>query len=488
MLLSLTQQIILVPVFLHYWSVDTLGAWFAIMAAGNLVLVADAGIHAWSLNRFLSFKSSDDCDRQTGSYYGTGLRLYLWLAAAFAVLILLAAQFIHPSIALRFSNQPDFDIAFLAMTVGAVLALPANLTVALYRARGLYGRVVGIQCWTMVIAQLGQLVGIKLTGSLLVVVAAYVAGQIVYAIYIMAFDARRQLPVLRDLPQVKLSWPWTISQLRGAFPFGVMNITELVLAYAPVLLVSAFVTDRVLVAQWALVRTIASLLKGLCLQMTLPLAAELGHDYVTGMKEQLRSLYARGSLLLTLFASVVTSGAIVFWSDFFAIWTHGTIPDNPVLMMTLLIGTCVGAPSVLALSYANYSNRGYLLLWTKSLQLLIFLLLSLILIPRLGPMGAAIAVISSDIAVQSGILSTFMMRETLQHPIRHVAILIGVMVTVVPAGAAMGEALRYLLPGAGVAHFVVVCALWLAAIAVLASPLTNKPIRTRLVEAASHSA
>jgi len=102
--------------------------------------------------------------------------------------------------------------------------------------------------------------------------------------------------------------------------------------------------------------------------MTLPLAAELGHDYVTGMKEQLRSLYARGSLLLTLFASVVTSGAIVFWSDFFAIWTHGTIPDNPVLMMTLLIGTCVGAPSVLALSYANYSNRGYLLLWTKSLQ------------------------------------------------------------------------------------------------------------------------
>jgi len=28
--------------------------------------------------------------------------------------------------------------------------------------------------------------------------------------------------------------------------------------------------------------------------MTLPLAAELGHDYVTGMKEQLRSLYARG--------------------------------------------------------------------------------------------------------------------------------------------------------------------------------------------------
>jgi O-antigen/teichoic acid export membrane protein len=488
MLLSLTQQIILVPVFLHYWSVDTLGAWFAIMAAGNLVLVADAGLHGWSLNRFLSFKSSDDCDDRTGAYYGTALRLYLWLAIAFAVLIWLAAQFVHPSAGLRFSSQPDFDVAFLAMTVGMVLTLPANLAGALYRARGLYGRVVGIQCCAMAAAQLGQLLGIALTGSLLVVIAAYVAGQIAYAIYLMTFDARRQLPLLRDRHPARLSWPWTVSQLRGAFPFGVMNITELVLAYAPVLLVSAFVTDRILVAQWGLVRTIASLLRGLCVQMTLPLAAELGHDYVTGMKEQLRSLYSRGSLLLTLFASVVTSGAIVFWPDFFAIWTHGTIPDNPGLMMTLLVGTCVGAPSVLALSYANYSNRGYLLLWTKSLQLLIFVLLSLVLIPRLGPMGAAIAVITSDIAVQSGILSTVMMRETLQHPLKHAAILVAVMAIVVPAGAALGEALRYGLPGIGITHFVLEAALWLIAIALLASPLMNKPLRTRLAEAASHSA
>jgi O-antigen/teichoic acid export membrane protein len=197
---------------------------------------------------------------------------------------------------------------------------------------------------------------------------------------------------------------------------------------------------------------------------------------------------ARRRSLFRCERDAATSDAIVFWLDFFAILTRGTIPDNAVLMMTLLVRTCVGAPSALALSYANYSNRGYLLLWTKSLQLLIFLLLSLILIPRLAPMGAAIAVISSDIAAQSGILSTVMMRETLQHPLRHAPILVGVMVTTVPAGAALGAAIRYLLPGTGVAHFVVECALWLVAIALLASPLTNKPLRTSLVEAASRSA
>ncbi len=53
LLLSLTQQIVLIPLFLKYWTGDTLSAWLTIFAAGNLVLAADAGLHGWSLNRFL---------------------------------------------------------------------------------------------------------------------------------------------------------------------------------------------------------------------------------------------------------------------------------------------------------------------------------------------------------------------------------------------------------------------------------------------------
>src|ERR1700685_1387675 len=52
-LLALTQQIVLIPLFLKYWTGDTLSAWLTIYAAGNLVIAADAGLHAWALNRFL---------------------------------------------------------------------------------------------------------------------------------------------------------------------------------------------------------------------------------------------------------------------------------------------------------------------------------------------------------------------------------------------------------------------------------------------------
>ena len=138
-------------------------------------------------------------------------------------------------------------------------------------------------------------------------------------------------------------------------------------------------SDRVAVAQWGLTRVVAGLLRALCVQTTLPLAAELGHDYAVGAKEQLRSLYARGSVFVTVLASVVVSGLLPFWPDFFALWTHGSVPYDAPLAITLLIGTGAVAPAILAFSFANYSNRGDLLVRTKGLQLVVFLVLSVML-------------------------------------------------------------------------------------------------------------
>jgi len=87
--LSLTQQIVLIPLFLRFWPGDTLSAWLTVFAAGNLVLVGDAGLHGWSLNRFLSFKSRGDCDRRTDRYYAAALRLFAILTASLLALLLI---------------------------------------------------------------------------------------------------------------------------------------------------------------------------------------------------------------------------------------------------------------------------------------------------------------------------------------------------------------------------------------------------------------
>jgi O-antigen/teichoic acid export membrane protein len=482
LLLALTQQIVLIPVFLKYWTSDTLSAWLTIFAAGNLVLAADAGLHAWALNRFLAFKSRHDCDRRTSRYYGAAFQLFVWFTALLTSLLLAIFGLVAPSNVLGFSAEPSFDAAFAIMTIGMVVTLPANLASSVYRARGLYGRIVSVQLWGTALGQLGQIVGVIATGSLLVVVIAYVAGQVVSLTYLLLVDVRKQFPFIKQVRQ-RISWRWTLGQFLGAFPFAVMNFAEAGLTYLSVLLIGVFVSDRIAIAQWGLTRTVASLLRGLCVQMTLPLAAELGHDHAIGARKSLQRLYARGSVVLTLFASATVSGALVFWQDFFEIWTHGAIPFNASLATTLLLGVSVGAPAILALSYANYSNRGTLLLWTKSLQLVLFLFLSIILISRLGPLGAAIGLVSSDLIAQFGFLLTIIVVETLRQPIRHAVFLVGIMVTVVTAGVAIGLTIRYFLPGAGVTHFLIECTLWLVVVTVVTSPLVNKSLRNKFEQA-----
>jgi O-antigen/teichoic acid export membrane protein len=482
MILGVTQQVALVPVFLHFWTSDALAAWLVIYAVGNLVQIADCGLHARAINRFLAFKPGVDCDGRTAQFYAAMLRVYLGLAGLLVIPLLVGALLFPPSTVLGFQAIPNFDAAFLLMVAGALSILSTGLATALYRARGFYGRAVRLQNSGMLIAQLGQLVAIIATGSLLAVTIAYVAAQVLTTVYFLAIDAPRLFPFLSGA-RARLSWRWVVGQFRKAAPFAVAGAAELALLNLPVLLVSALVSDRVAVAQWGLTRVVAGLLRAICVQATLPLAAELGHDYALGLNEQLRSLYARGSVFVTLLASIVVSGLLPFWSDFFTLWTHGAVPYDPLLVLILLIGTSAIAPSILALGFANYSNRGDLLVRTKGFQLAVFLILSVLLIRPLGPLGAAIAVVASDVLIQFGLLGLVIIRQTLERPFRHLAFLAAVMILVTLGGWALGTIIRSWLPGAGLLRFAGECTLWLIAVGLIASPMLKESFRNRLIAA-----
>lgn len=478
--LGITQQVALIPVFLHFWSGNFLAAWLAIYSVGNLVMIADGGLQFRVINRFLGFKSSKDCDGRTARFYAAMLRIYLWVALSLTTLLLVGTRFVSPAAVLGFQTVPDFDAAFIVMVAGMLLTLPSGLVSGLYRARGLYGRAVRLQNWGALAGQLGQLAAITATGSLLAVTIAFAATQLLTALYLLGIDGPRQFPFLRG-GRAGHSWRWTFGQFRKAAPFAVASATELALVNLPVLLVSALVSDRMAVAQWGLTRIVAGLVRTLCIQTTLPLAAELGHDYAVGEKERLRSLYARGSVFVTLQASVVVSGLLPFWSDFFALWTHGAVPYEPRLAITLLIGAAAIAPSILALGYASYSDRGGLLVQTKGLQLVVFLVLSVLLIPPFGPLGAAVAVVASDLLIQFGLLGITIVRQTLERPFRHLGFLAAIMVLVTAAGWAIGIVVRSQLPGTGLMRFAGECALWLMIVAVAASPMLSEALRNRLI-------
>lgn len=481
LLLGVTQQVGLVPVFLHFTSSTFLAAWLALYAAGSLVAIADSGLHSRALNRFLSFKSGVDPDGRTARYYAAMLRLYFVAAGLLIAIALCVIPILLPSRLLGFQDVPHFDAAFALMVAGMLATLPSNIVAGLYRARGLYGRGVWIPCVGQAIAQIGQVVAIVTTGDLMMIVIAYVSPQILLIVYLMTIDAPRCFPFLRSAGRRPTwSWRWAIGQYRRAFPFAIASSTEIALQNLSVLLVSALVFDRVAVAQWGVTRVVAGLLRAVCTQLTQPLAIELGHDHAVGDTARLRSLYARGSVLLTLLTSALVSGLLAFWPDFFALWTNNAIPYDAHLTFTLLVGTGIAAPAVLALGYSYCSNRGELLARVKAVQLVLFLLLSLLLTPQFGPVGMAIAVVASDLVVQFGWLGLTVMRQTLANPLRHMLLLALIVAVVMPAGWLLGTLIRSALPGTGLVHFVAECALWLVVMGLAALSCLRGAMRTRL--------
>jgi O-antigen/teichoic acid export membrane protein len=407
-------------------------------------------------------------------------RAYTLLTLAL-VAVTCAGGLLHPAGLLGFQATADFDLSLVIVASGMLLLLPSNLATALYRARGLYARSVWFQCAAMLMAQIAQAIAIVTTGRLVVVVLAFIVPQVAAASYLLFVDASRCFPFLSHKQvRAKWSWRWIVGQFRRAFPFAIAGSTEIVLQNLPVLIVSAFVVERVAVAQWGLTRVVAGLVRALCVQATLPIAAELGHDRAVGAKDALRRLYARGSVLVALLASLAVSGLLAFWEDFFALWTGGAVPHDLLLTLTLLIGAELVSPAILALSYSYYSDRGALLARTKGLQLASFVILALLLTPLMGPLGTALAVVATDLFVQFGLLGLAVIRETLQRPARHVVFLIILMVVATACGWGLGLLIRGVQPLAGLGRFVAEAAIWLLIVMLGASLLLNGRLRNWL--------
>ena len=125
-------------------------------------------------------------------------------------------------------------------------------------------------------------------------------------------------------------------------------------------------------------------------------------------------------------------------------------------------------------------HRGRLLARVKAVQLVLFLVLSLVLTPRLGPLGMALAIVASDLLVQFGWLGLTVMRQTLANPLRHSLFLALIVAVVMPAGWLLGTLIRSAVPGAGLAHFVAECALWLVVTGLAALPFLRAKMRARL--------
>ena len=157
MILGVTQQIALVPVFLHFWSSEAFGRVARDLCRRQScsdrrlrpAVSCDQPVSRASNRAWIAIGGPRTfTQRCCGSIRG--------LLALSSSCCWSARSFFRLPRCWDFRPIPDFDAAFVVMTAGMLLALPSNLVSGLYRARGLYGRAVRLQNWGMLAAQLGS--------------------------------------------------------------------------------------------------------------------------------------------------------------------------------------------------------------------------------------------------------------------------------------------------------------------------------------------
>jgi O-antigen/teichoic acid export membrane protein len=477
--LGLVQQIALVPIFLLSWDNATLAAWLVIYAAGPLVLIADCGLQLYTINRFLEARALNDFETRAATLFAALKRVYFLIVIGMVLLVLLATAIVSPEMIFGFADQPDFTTAFLTMVIGTVFLLPINLAAAVYRATGYYTRIVYFSCVGLLVGQIFQIFALLLTHSLLWVAIGFVLPSILVGPYVYLIDMPRLFPYL-NVKRAPISLLSAVGHIRASVGFGISNAADLVYVNAPVLIISMLVSDRVEIAQWGLSRIFAGLIRQVVLQMSLPLGAELGHDFAIKKLSQLRSAYAQGSLLLMITASVLTASVLAFGRDFFALWTHGSVPYDSKLVALLVFGAAGVAPGILAQTFANYSNRPRLLMVAKTSQVIVVIVLSILMIPSFGVLGAAVALVTGDILVQVGILAMTITKRVLVRPLAHIAFILLVGASVIGIGWLLGVLILSSVPAPSLGHFVIGASVWGGVMCVPLIALRNSRLRNWL--------
>jgi O-antigen/teichoic acid export membrane protein len=152
--------------------------------------------------------------------------------------------------------------------------------------------------------------------------------------------------------------------------------------------------------------------RGFAGQISTPITSAVSHWQQRNELATVATVYLRGLTYLSYIATLVAVG-VLFWANrFVTLWLPAEFVQTATVMRILVIGTAIFAPQILGTSVVFGMSRHASLLRLLVVEATVKLLLAVILIPRYGLIGMALAA-----TIPQGILYLFvypfMMRPVL---------------------------------------------------------------------------
>lgn len=272
--LSIVSNLLLLPLYLRFWSVAVYGEWMALYSAVNYLASLDFGLTFAAINSATIAYARGDI-RTFKRVQGTTWTVSLLIASIgiVAVVALSVAYFhINQWLGLRVIGQSDARIVFCCLAISFLITIPGRQLISVYIAIGEFPRYQwlynALAVFSLAVTAIGLAFGAPPRILAIVIVAAGLLS-IAISMGLLYQHDPRLIPRIRDAD-------WQTAQSLAA-PTGQVGLSILATALTlqgPVIILSRALGGPA-VAVFTTTRTIANVIHGTVLLLRAPLRPEL---------------------------------------------------------------------------------------------------------------------------------------------------------------------------------------------------------------------
>lgn len=401
---TMISQLVLVPIYLSYWSVKTYGVWLALQGIMSALSMLDQGHQNYMGYEFLRFGRNDMLTLCKSFWSAMVIGLLISLSQ-----IALMAIFFFTGILTwllgetgtsdtELINAAGFALILLGVSWLIVMTIP-GIIVRVLAPFGHYPRMAWWGFMYAIISAGAPLVAVVLGGDLLMASVAFTAGSLFYAV-LLVIDMSKLLR-REKIRFIKPSLALGYSNFVKSLPILGKSLFENVRQQG-VRLVLAPLAGPIGLAAFSTMRTGANVaLQGLntIINPLLPDLIRFLHD-----RDQPRSEAAFSTIWIVVVAFMAPGVVILqtFIEPFYVFWTQGKITFDPLLFAILSLGVLVYAvvQPAMAVVIGNNLTRTQLVLASVS-ALIVFAVL-IISVPLIGILGAGIALLIAELVAAVG--------------------------------------------------------------------------------------
>jgi O-antigen/teichoic acid export membrane protein len=401
---TIISQVVLVPLYLSHWDVDTYGMWLAIQALAGLLFTIDFGHQEYLGFEFMRLGISNIDKISKYLYSGIIIGLILSIIQLLIICVLIGGGILHYILGnSHVFNKSSMTIAgFVLISQGIAWLVSTSVTGLLFRALapfGYYPRMAWWNFFSAIVTTIAPITAVIMGAKLLMtgLVTAGITVLFSLPLYYDLFSLLKKEKIPFSSPNLRLGLKNFYFSLAV---FGKISLENL--RQQGVRIVLAPLSGVAALAAFSTMRTGANVaLQGLN-TITNPIIPDLMR--FLQQRDQARSESAFGTVWIVLVA-LMAPGVVILQAiiePLYIAWTRGQIPFNPWLFAALSLSVLVFAVVQPATTVVVGNNLLKPQLLLSALGAITVVMGMYILVPIIGILGAGVALLIAEIFTTIG--------------------------------------------------------------------------------------